>query len=70
MQAKDWRFPMPCPSCKAKAGAPFRAQVGHGAITIDLQCDTCQHQWTTSAPSPSTLINKVPAPYISKNPSH
>ena len=56
MDAKDWRFPMACPVCKAAAGFPYCANTLQHELMLELRCRDCRHEWVISAPSPSTLV--------------
>jgi hypothetical protein len=55
--AKDWRFPAPCPSCHAEAGAPFRVQRHtFASIVISVRCADCSHEWVLEDESPALMI--------------
>lgn len=56
MDAKDWRFPMPCPVCKAVSGNPFRVIARSQTVELGLKCGECRHHWSISAHSPSLIF--------------
>jgi hypothetical protein len=56
MNARDWKFPMSCPACKAIAGNPYTARTDTGQLVIELRCGECLHEWAISAPSPSVVL--------------
>ena len=58
MEAKDWRFPMQCPTCHAVTGQPYRAHPQTAELVIELRCGTCHHEWQLSAPSPPIFFKR------------
>ena len=57
MDAKTWRFPMVCPTCKAVTGRPFRADTHADNLIVSLRCDACQYAWEIAAPAPSIFFS-------------
>ena len=43
-------FPLECPTCKAKAGMPFRALTSPDAVQVDLRCRECRYEWRFEMP--------------------
>ena len=60
MDARDWRFPMTCPSCAALAGRPHRVSADHKTLSLDVRCLECRHEWPISAPSPTVCLVAKP----------
>jgi len=60
MDARDWRFPTPCPSCEAMTGTPYRVQTDAPILTLTLRCDDCGHEWEISAPAPPLFFKPRP----------
>ena len=56
MDAKDWRFPMACPACKAMSGKPHRAHTNTDELVIEMRCSNCRHEWELSAPPPAVFL--------------
>ena len=48
MDARDWRFPTPCPICDAMAGTPYHVQTVAPTLTLALRCGDCGHEWEIS----------------------
>jgi hypothetical protein len=60
MDAKNWRFPMVCPTCKAVTGRPFRAVTHANDLIVSVRCDACQFAWEISAPAPLIFFRPKP----------
>jgi hypothetical protein len=60
MNARDWRFPMACPSCDAMAGTPHCARADHETLSLGLRCTTCRNEWEISAPCPALILKIKP----------
>ena len=60
MDSHEWRFPMPCPSCQATAGDPYRATPEADLIRVSLRCAACGHTWEITGVSASPLLYRKP----------
>ena len=58
MDAKDWRFPMACPACKAVTALPYRTQTLEDEVLLELLCYDCLYEWVIAAPRPSMFRAK------------
>ncbi len=56
-EARDWRFPLACPSCRANTGTPVRVgKPSDPRIEIFVRCDTCAHEWKLECPAPPLIL--------------
>ena len=56
--AKDWRFPVVCPTCMTEEGTPIRVAERPPLHDVEVwvRCETCAFEWKITAAAPLLFL--------------